>query len=144
MNETASPLLSNHAIIAGYGIPGRAVGEKLFLSKTPFCVIEMNRQTVERCAHGGVQIIEGDVASESVLRQAGIERAALFVAAVPNETAVLEAVRIARRLNPRVHILARCNFISAAMEARRRGANHVVAEEQLVAEEFSRLLDLPR
>jgi CPA2 family monovalent cation:H+ antiporter-2 len=129
-----------HAIIAGFGVPGRAVGELLADRNVPYCVIELNPRTVDRCAGTGIHMIAGDVRDEQVLRRAGIERAALFAIAIPNEPAVLEAVRLARLINPRIHIMARCHFISAGMEAHRRGANEVVIEEQVVGEEFVRLL----
>jgi voltage-gated potassium channel Kch len=139
--EDCSDLLTAHAIIAGFGVPGRAVADVLAARQMPFCVIELNPQTVERCAHRGVHIIAGDVIDEQTLRRAGVERATLLVLAVPNEGAVLEAVRVARRLNSSVRIIARCHFISAGMEAHRLGANAVIVEEQVVASEMKRLLE---
>jgi len=133
--------LTGHAIIAGFGVPGRAAAESLSARRVPYCVIELNPQTVHRCAKAGTHIIAGDVCSEDTLRRAGVERATLLVLAVPAEQAVLEAVRVARRLNPSLRIVARCHFISSGMEARRRGADDVVVEEQAVAEEMTKLLD---
>jgi CPA2 family monovalent cation:H+ antiporter-2 len=133
--------LSEHAIIAGFGVPGRAVADRLAARQVPFCVIELNPKTVERCSHVGVHIIEGDVCDEHTLRQAGVETAAMLVLAVPSDHSVLEAVRVARNLNPTLRILARCRFISSGMEAHRRGADQVVVEEQAVAREFERLLE---
>lgn len=133
--------LTDHAIIAGFGVPGRAVAE-LFVSRgIPFCVIELNPQTVRRCSHIGVHIISGDVCDEMTLRRAGVERAATLVVAVPNDGAVLEAVRLARMLNPSIQIHARCRFISNGMEAHRLGADHVVIEEQIVAREITQGLE---
>ena len=133
--------MSEHAIIAGFGVPGRAVAEILANRQTPFCVIELNPNTVERCSHRGVHIISGDVCDEQTLRRAGVETASLLVVAVPNDASVLEAVRIARGLNPTLRIMARCRFISTGMEAHRRGADLVVVEEQAVAREFERLME---
>jgi len=132
---------SGHAIIAGFGVPGRAVAELLEGRDVPFCVIELNPKTVDRCSDNGMHMIEGDVANERTLRRAGIERAVLFAIAIPNEPAVLEAVRLARAMNPTLHIMARCHFISAGIEAHRRGANDVVIEEMIVGQEFARLLE---
>jgi CPA2 family monovalent cation:H+ antiporter-2 len=133
--------LSEHAIIAGFGVPGRAVADRLAARQIPFCVIELNRKTVDRCSHVGVHIIEGDVCDEHTLRRAGVETASLLVLAVPSDPAVLEAVSVARSLNPTLRILARCRFISTGMEAHRRGADQVVVEEQAVAREFQNLLE---
>lgn len=132
--------LSGHAIIAGFGVPGRAAADVLAAQGVPFCVIELNPKTVERCSHIGVHIIAGDVCSEDTLRRAGVERSTLLILAVPNDNAVLEAVRLARRLNPALHIIARLRFISSGMEAHRRGASEVIVEEQVVAGEIARLL----
>lgn len=132
--------LSAHAIIAGFGVPGRAVADCLASQNIQFCVVELNPKTVERCSHIGVHIIAGDVCDEQTLRRAGVERAKLLVLAVPNDAAVLEAVRVARQLSATVQIVARCRFISTGMEAHRRGANHVVVEEQVVGTEMTRLI----
>jgi voltage-gated potassium channel Kch len=133
--------LSGHAIIAGFGVPGRAVGELLAARHVPFVVVELNPKTVDRCSHSGVHIIEGDVRQEQTLRRAGIERATLFAITVPDDQTAMEAVRIARSLNSTVPIVARCHFISNGMEAHRRGASEVVIEEKVVAQEFVRLLN---
>src|SRR5579884_2209329 len=101
-----------HAIIAGFGVPGRAVGEVLLAKGTPFCVIEMNVATIDRCTLAGIQMIPGDVRLKETLQKAGIEHASLFAVTVPSEASVLEAVKVARELNPNVHIVARCHFVS--------------------------------
>src|SRR5690349_21103408 len=121
-----SESLTNHTIVAGFGVPGRAAADWLSEHGVPFCVIELNPATVTRCGKYGVPIIAGDVNDEAILRQAGIEKASTLVLAVPNDNAVLSAVTIARRLNPEIAIIARCNFISAGLEATRRGAREVI------------------
>jgi CPA2 family monovalent cation:H+ antiporter-2 len=132
--------LKNHAVIAGYGLPGRAVGDLLRERDVPFCVIELNPDTVRRCGHL-VPIIEGDVVEEQTLRRAGIERSWLFAITVPSDGSVLQAIAIARRLNPAIYIVARCRFMSSGLQARRAGANEVVVEEQAVAGEFVKLIE---
>jgi voltage-gated potassium channel Kch len=139
--KNSEDAMNGHAIIAGFGVPGRAVADFLAARGVEFCVVELNPKTVERCSHNGVHIIAGDVCDEDTLRQAGVGRAKLLVLAVPNDAAVLEAVHVARRLSATVPILARCRFISSGMEAHRRGANHVVIEEQVVGSEMTRLLE---
>ena len=53
---------------------------------------------------------------------------------------VLEAISIARRLNPHIKILARCAFTSGGLQAAQRGADEVIVAEQAVAREFSHLI----
>src|SRR5215207_7736385 len=104
--------LSGHAVIAGYGLPGRAVAEALRAAGISFCVIERNADTVRRCLRGGVNIIAGDATDERVLRAAGIDRAVLFAATMPNDQAVIDAVAQARRINASLRILARAEYMS--------------------------------
>lgn len=134
-------LLSGHAIVAGFGVPGRAAADWLCDRDISYCVIELNPQTVQRCGRSGTHIIAGDVRHEQTLRDAGIERATLLILAVPDDHAVLEAVTVAKRLNPAVHVLARCAFTSVGLQATQRGAAEVVVAEQVVATEILRLLN---
>jgi voltage-gated potassium channel len=136
-----SEALTNHAIIAGFGVPGRVAADWLAEHGTPFCVVELNPTTVTRCGKYGVPIIAGDVNDEAILCQAGIERASTLILAVPNDQAVLSAITIARRLNPNIAVIARCNFISAGLQATRLGAREVIVAEQAVANELLRVLD---
>jgi monovalent cation:H+ antiporter-2, CPA2 family len=131
----------SHAIIAGFGIPGRMIAENLHRRGMSYCVIELNAATVERCAHRGVPIIVGDARDEHALRNAGIERATLVAVTLPDEPIALEAVTAIRRLNPTARIIVRCAYTSSGLDATRRGANDVVVAEQIVANEFSRLID---
>ncbi len=133
--------LNNHTIVAGFGVPGRAAADWLAEHETPYCVVELNPNTVTRCGKYGVPIIAGDVNDEAILLQAGIERARTLILAVPNDNAVLSAITIARRLNPGIAIIARCNFISAGLEATRRGAREVIIAEQVVANQLLHVLE---
>jgi len=133
--------LKNHAIVGGFGVPGRVAVEWLVEHGMDYCVVELNPQTVERCGKSVTHIIAGSIAEEKTLLDAGIKQAALLILAVPNDQAVLEAVRTAKRLNPAVHIVARCAFTSIGLEATRRGAEKVIVAEQVVANELVRLLE---
>ena len=135
------PPLVGHAIIAGFGVPGRAVADRLTAAGVPFVVLELNAQTVMRCAPTGIRIVAGDAADEQTLRRAGIDRAALFAITVPVDAAVLASISAARRLNPAVRIWARCRYVSTGLQATRRGADEVIVAEQVVAHEFERLID---
>ena len=141
-NKPSPPAVpaGGHAIIVGFGLSGRATANALIARGVPLYVIERNGETVRRCTTAGLRIVEGDATDEQVLRKAGIETAVLFAATMPNDHATLEAVSLARRLNPDVRILARCEYVSTGMKAARRGADEVVVAEQVIANEFGRLV----
>ena len=138
--KAAGQPAGGHAIIVGFGLSGRAAANALIARKVPIYVIERNAETVRRCSVAGLRIVEGDATDEQVLRRAGIESAAFFAATMPNEHAVLEMVGLARRLNPTVRIVARCEYVSTGMKLTRRGADEVVIAEHVIAAEFGRLI----
>jgi CPA2 family monovalent cation:H+ antiporter-2 len=133
--------LADHAVIAGFGVPGRAVADLLHRQGVTFCVIEQNDETVERCRKAGLCMVQGDAGDAATLRKAGLERAVLFACTVPNDAAMYAAVAEARRLNPRLRIVARCRYVSSGIEATRLGADDVVVEEHAVAQAFEGVLN---
>jgi monovalent cation:H+ antiporter-2, CPA2 family len=131
---------SQHAIIAGFGVPGRMVAELLEARGTPYTVVEINATTANRASKPGRRFICGDIRDSAILQRAGIETAVLLVIAIPDQAAALEATRLAHHLNPTLRIVTRTHFTSAGMEAKHLGASEVVVAEQAVAREFARIL----
>jgi voltage-gated potassium channel Kch len=145
MADQASQQDHGHAVIAGFGVPGRAVADWAHAQGMTFCVIEQNDETVERCRKLDMCMVEGDASDEQTLRAAGLERATLFACTVPSDEAMHAAVKAARKLNPGVRIVARCRYVSSGIEAARDGADEVIVEEHAVAQAFETLLTaLPR
>ena len=140
-DATPRPIPTVHAIVAGFGVPGRHCADWLARHGRPFVVIELNGQTVDRCTRAGLSIIKGDATTDAALRAAGIDRADLLAVAIPDESTALAVVAAARRLNPTVRILARVNHVSVALEAVKQGADEAVVAEELAAREFVRLLE---
>jgi monovalent cation:H+ antiporter-2, CPA2 family len=138
--EVTRAISPSHTIVAGFGVPGRAVVEMLHTQSAAYCIVELNPRTVERCEQFGEHILEGDARDPQTLQRAGIERATLVVIAIPDQAAALEATRVARQLNPTAHIITRCHYISAGLIAKAHGANEVVIAEQVVAEELRALI----
>lgn len=130
-----------HVIVIGFGVPGRLVVEQLQSRNISFNVIEMNAQTVERCASLSEQMIQGDAREEAVLKQAGAGRATLIVVAIPDERAAVEITRVARSLNSSATIVTRCHYTSKGMEAVARGASEVVVAETVVAQAMARVIE---
>lgn len=133
--------LSGYAIVAGFGIPGRAVATLFERAGVPFCVVELNGETVRRCGSAGLTIFQGDIADEAVMRRAGIERATVLALAIPDDAAVLRTIPIARRLNPHCRLFVRCRRVSTALAVNRMGIHDVLSEEQVVAQAFEHMIE---
>jgi len=127
---------AGHAIIAGYGLAGRFIADVFRRHDAPFCVVEKNSKTVQVQRELGANIIEGDIRDEGVLKQAGIDTAAVLALTIPDEPAVLEATQIARKINPAIYIVARTQYASVGLQAARMGADEVVQAEYAVAVQF--------
>ena len=72
-------------------------------------------------------MLVGDASNESVLRQAGIERAAGLVAATTTDAANTYIVLAARSLNSKLKIIARASEEDAEKHLRSAGADEVVS-----------------
>lgn len=131
---------SRHVIIIGFGLSGRSVVNNVIERGDTYAVIEANSSVVDRCAANGLNIISGDAREPEILRQAGIDHAAVVAVTIPSDAAALDVVEAARKLSPTVRIIARCSYVSGGMEAARRGADDTVIAEQVVATEFGRAI----
>src|SRR3990170_6549987 len=101
---------SNHAVIVGFGIPGRFVAELLDYRGINHVVIELNAAVADRCKT--TPIIVGDARDEAILREAHIETATMVAITLPVEAIVHETISAVRKVRPDVHIIARVNFTS--------------------------------
>jgi CPA2 family monovalent cation:H+ antiporter-2 len=134
--------LSNHIIIAGYGITGKSVARAATIAGIPYMVIELNPEIIrqERSQYRP-NFIFGDAVQEEVLEHAGIRQARTLIVAVSEEEAIPRIIRMARQLAPDVHILARTRHIRNAQHLLDLGADEVISEEfESALEIFTRAL----
>lgn len=134
--------LSNHIIIAGYGITGKSVARAATLAGIPYMVIELNPEIIrEERSQYRPYFIFGDAVQEEVLTHAGIRQAKTLIVAVSEEEAIPRIIHTARQLSPDVHILARTRHVRNAQHLLDLGADEVISEEfESALEIFTRAL----
>jgi len=133
--------LQDHTIIAGYGVNGRNLAQVLRETEIAFVVAEMDGETVRQEQQKGMSIYFGDVTHPQVLRRLGIHEARALVLAISDPIATRRAVKVARQLNPALHIIARTRYLREIDDLRETGADQVVPEEfETSIEIFSRVL----
>lgn len=138
---TVQEPLSNHVIIAGYGLNGRNLAAALRSIDAPYLIVELNSQSVRTARTRGEPAFYGDATREEILRSLGIERARMLVVAISDPAATRRMVRVARGLSATVHIIARTRYVVEIPELTRLGANVVIPEEfETSIEIFSRVL----
>src|SRR6266540_655529 len=133
--------LTDHVIIAGYGLNGRNLAAALRSIQAPYLIVELNSQTVRQARTRGEPAFYGDATREEILRALGAERARMLVVAISDPAATRRMVRVARTLNPRIHIIARTRYVVEIPELTRLGADVVIPEEfETSIEIFARVL----
>jgi CPA2 family monovalent cation:H+ antiporter-2 len=95
-------------------------------------VIELNMDTVRTLRQEGVSAVYGDARDPETLVTAGIRHAATLIVSGADDSAP-ELIRIARELNPGVHVFARGAYLRDVPQLRGAGAEHVFSGEGEVA-----------
>ena len=133
--------ISEHVVIAGYGLNGRNLAAALRAINAPYLIVELNAQTVRRARAEGEPAFYGDATRDEILRALGVDRARLLVIAISDPAATRSMVRVARALNAKLHIIARTRYVVEIPELTRLGANVVIPEEfETSIEIFARVL----
>ncbi|MDJ0521061.1 MAG: cation:proton antiporter [Planctomycetota bacterium] len=124
-------------VIAGFGPVGRRVAFDLEEADLEYTVIELNPATVNSLHEQGIEAVLGDVRTDAVLREAGLENARAFVITVPDDQATQRACALARRIQPDLIITARAGLERAVGPLRAAGADHVVVDELAAADRMA-------
>ena len=124
---------SHRAIVIGHGPIGKTVVRLLRDRGIEPTVIEMNIETVHNLQDDGIRAVYGDANQLEVLEQAGATKAASMILSSSGSAAMTEAIRLAREINPRIHIVARADFLRDIEGMRNAGAHEVFAGEGEVA-----------
>lgn len=141
-------VMSEHVLIAGYGVNGQNLAKALASAEIPYAILEMNPETVRSARGRGEPIFYGDCTRVAVLQSLGIERARMYVVAISDAPSTRQSTSLARSLNATVEILVRTRFVAEVEELRRLGANQIIPEEfETSIEIFARVLhhfDVPK
>ncbi len=121
--------LENHVVVAGFGRTGRAVVDALQASGLPYLIVEMHHESLARPLEQGVPVIWGDVGREDILQAAGIPQARMLVMAVPEWHAIRLGIEHARRMNPRLYVVARATAAGHVDDLRALRVDAVVQPE---------------
>ncbi len=134
--------LTDHIVIAGYGITGKSVARAAKIAGIPYMVIELDPEVIrrERSVYRP-NFMFGDAVQEEVLEHAGVKRARTLVVAVSDDEAIPRIIHAARRIAPDLHILARTRHVRDAQSLLDLGANEIISEEfEAALEIFTRAL----
>jgi voltage-gated potassium channel len=135
--------LSNHYIICGAGRVGRTVARELRARGQSCVFIERDPQRAQWAIDEKIPVIIGSASSEESLKQAHIDRAKGFVAAVATDAENLYIVLTARGFRSDLKIIARASEEEATSKLLRAGASQVLSPYYFVGSRIAQLLLRP-
>lgn len=132
--------LKGHYIVCGYGRIGGTICAELEEAGIPFVVIEKDDGLVEQAETADYRVLKGDATSDSVLKEAGIDRAAGVIAVLNSDAHNLFISLAAREMNPTIKIVARGEEPGIESRLLRAGANVVVSPLKLGGRQIAHML----
>jgi len=121
--------LSGHVVICGYGQVARNLGKVLERRKFPYLVVDIDPRNLDPVRARGIPCIYGDAANPEILARAGLERARVMVITFPDPIATRLAAANARRINPRLDVVARVHRDEDTEALRELGVAEMVRPE---------------
>lgn len=135
--------LEGHYIICGAGRVGRTVTRELLAHGQSCAVIERDPHRAQWAIDQKIPTIIGSASSEEHLKQARIEKAQGFVAAVGSDAENLYIILTARGFRSDLRIIARASEEEATSKLLRAGASHVLSPYYFVGNRIAQLLLRP-
>ena len=132
--------LNDHVIICGYGRIGQSLAIDLKAGGQSFVIVDRGDSRLESAREQGCLVLLGDATDESVLRQAGIERARALTTVLPDDAANVFITLSARSLNRNLTIIARGEIPTTERKLLQAGADRVVLPAHIGAERIAELL----
>ncbi len=128
-----APAGERRALVVGHGPAGRAARDALALRGITPVIVESNVDTVRELNAEGRRAVYGDAGRVSVLEDAGLIGAELFVVSVVAPDLAAQAIVAARSLDADVPIIVRARFLSEREALLGLGATAVTVDEEAVA-----------
>ncbi|HEX2742768.1 MAG TPA: potassium channel protein [Rubrobacter sp.] len=125
--KSAIGMLNGHYILCGYGRVGRQVAREFAADEVPFVIVDQDPEVLDECLAEGYLALLGDASDDAVLEEAGVARAGGLIAAVDSDADNVFVVLSARKLNPRLHIVARASSDESASKLEIAGADRTLS-----------------
>jgi len=135
--------LKDHYIVCGFGRVGRHAATELQKTGVPLLVIDGNEQRVARATQAGMLAMLADSTRDETLREAGVERARGFIAALATDADNVFVILSAKTLNPRLTVVTRASEEDAEEKLRRAGADTVFSPYSITGHRLAQALVRP-
>jgi voltage-gated potassium channel len=135
--------MKDHHIVCGFGRVGRNAALELQRAGAPFLVVDRSEQRVERAVQSGMIAMHADATRDESLREAGVERARGFIAALATDADNVFVILSAKTLNPGLAVVTRASEEDAEQKLRRAGADTVFSPYSITGHRLAQALVRP-
>jgi len=129
--------LKDHYILCGFGRVGEEVAREFANRHLPFVVIESNLEAIQRCQQRGHLLLAGDATNDAILKQAGIERARVLLAASDSDAGNTFIVLTAKALNHKLFTVSRAAHPESEPRMLRAGADRVFSPYTITGKQMA-------
>jgi voltage-gated potassium channel len=135
--------MKDHYIVCGLGRVGRSAAFELQRAGVPFVVIDRDAPRVEQAIQAGMTAMRADVTQDESLREAGVERARGFIAALATDADNVFVILSVKSLNPQLTVVTRAVEEGAEKKMRRAGADTVFSPYSIAGHRLAHALLRP-
>ena len=125
--------LNDHVVLVGHGRVGGVISESLAEKKVPLLVIENDDERLAELKAQGVEAIAGNAADPEIIAAANLGGARCLLVAIPDAFEGGQVVEQARKLNPKLTIIARAHSEAEVLHLKKHGASVVILGEHEIA-----------
>ncbi len=129
--------LKDHYILCGFGRVGEEIAREFSARRLPFVVVESNPEAIERAERRGFLLLVGDATSDEILKEAGVERARVLLAASDSDAGNTFIVLTAKALNPRLFLVTRAAYPESEPRMLRAGADRVFSPYNIAGKQMA-------
>jgi voltage-gated potassium channel len=133
----------DHYILCGFGRVGVQVAQSLEQEGVPIVIIDNNPESIKRCEQKGYAYIEGDASDDTVLKDAGIERAKGLVTATDSDADNVYVTLSSKSIKEDLLVVARATTTEAGHKLIKAGADRVISPYSLGGKRLASLLLRP-
>ena len=135
--------LADHVIVCGFGRIGPIITRVFKHQGRRFVIVENDPERVGEATADGYLVLSGDATEESLLMDAGIQRAGALVTTLPSDANNVFITLTARGMSPDIQIIARAEHRSTEKKLRQAGANRVVMPASTGATQMAQMITRP-
>ena len=122
--------MTDHVIICGYGPVGQNLHANLKSMHIPVVILEMNPDTIKKLLSDGDFALFADARDREGLMAARIEHARGLAVTFPDKPASLAILHVAREMNEKLLLYARCKFKADMVDFEKAEIDHILLDEE--------------